>query len=310
MFSKAGQEFADLSEEKVLLNSKFTEKRKLYGEKIKLSCRSGLRDAVIYKSKKRNPAPVIFEMYGGCFSQGCVDNDDRMRCRMHTVTDYTIIGLDYRKSPRYPYPCGIEDVFDAICYVHAHAEEFGIDTDKMAVWGHSAGGNFACVLALLAKETGKFSLKAQLLDYPYLDAYIDGKEKTTSKTGLTAETLDCMNEIYADKETRHTRYLSPIYATQEELAGIAPAAIVICGVDPLGAEAEKMAGNLIRAGVPVLAKKFLGASHGFLEHWFFKEWYMDNLSPEERAGIPENIEELAEEGMQFLTSAAKYFLEE
>ncbi len=282
---------------------------KLHGEKIKVPCRSGLQDGMIYKSRNRNPAPVIFEMYGGCFSQGYVDNDDRMRYRMHTETDYTIIGLDYRKSPKYPYPCGVEDVFDAICYFHTHAKEYGIDVNKMAVWGHSAGGNFACVLAMLAKETGRFSLKAQLLDYPYLDAYIEGIEKTTSKTGLTAEILDSMNEIYADKETRHSKYLSPIYATQEELTGIAPAAVVICGRDPLGAEAEKMVQNLIRAGVPVLAKKFLGASHGFLEHWFFKEWYMDNLSPQERAEIPDNIEELAEEGMRFLIFAAKYFLE-
>lgn len=309
MYSKAAEEFGILSQKKVEENLRFVEKMEIHGRKIKVPCRSGMQDAIIYEPTKTGAAPVIFEIYGGCFSQGYVANNDRMRTRMRDATGYQVIGLDYRKSPKNPYPCGLEDVFDAICYFHDHAEEYRIDTSRMAVWGHSAGGNFACVLAMMAKETGRFSLKAQLLDYPYLDAYKDGIEKTTSKVGLTAEVLDAMNEIYADKETRAGKYLSPVYASSEDLKDIAPAAIVICGPDPLHKEAEIMAQHLIEAGVPVLVRKFPTASHGFLEHWFFREWYMDTLSAEERAGIPDNIEELAEEGLKFVISAAKYYLQ-
>lgn len=310
MFSKAGEAFAELSKENVRMNLEFTKNMKLNGEKIELPCRGGMREAVVYRSRQKNPAPVIFEIYGGCFSQGYVANDDRMRTRMWEATDYTIIGLDYRKSPDHPYPCGVEDIFDGICYFHDHADEYGIDTNKMAVWGHSAGGNLACVMAILSKETGRFSLKAQLLDYPYLDAYVEGIEKTTKNIGLTAEVLDSMNEIYADKETRRQKYISPVYAETEELRGVAPASVIICGVDPLRAEAEKMIQKFLDAGVPVLAKKFPEASHGFLEHWFFREWYMERLSEEEKAGIPDNIEKLAEDGMHFLISAARYYLED
>lgn len=309
MRTEAAREFGELSREKVEANLKFVQGMELHGKMIKVPCRSGLRDAVLYPAPGGGPAPVIFEIYGGCFSQGYVANNDRMRTRMWEATGYHIIGLDYRKSPDYPYPCGLEDVFDAVCYFHDHAGEYGIDTGRMAAWGHSAGGNFACVLAMMGKETGRFSLRAQLLDYPYLDAYIEGVEKTTSPVGLTAEVLDAMNDIYADKETRHGKYLSPVYASTQELEGLPPAAIVICGQDPLRMESETMVQHFLDAGVPVLARKFPTASHGFLEHWFFREWYMDALSPEERAGIPDNIEELAEEGLTFVISAAKYFLE-
>lgn len=307
--SEAAKEFGILSREKVDANIKFAEDMELHGKKIQVPCRSGMQEAIFYPAGGEKPAPAIFEIYGGCFSQGYVANNDRMRTRMWESTGYNVIGLDYRKSPDHPYPCGLEDVFDAICYFHDHADEYGIDRERMATWGHSAGGNFACVLALMAKETGRFSLKAQLLDYPYLDAYIEGVEKTTASIGLTAEVLDAMNDIYADKETRHGKYLSPVYATTEELKGVAPAAVVICGQDPLRMESETMVQHFLDAGVPVLARKFPTASHGFLEHWFFREWYMDTLSPEERAGIPDNIEELAEEGLVFVISAAKYFME-
>ena len=309
MFSQSGQAFADLSEEKVQANLEFVRHLKNTGEHIQVPCRSGLQDAVIHRSVNRIPAPVIFEIYGGCFSQGTVFNNDHLRSAMQQATDYTVIGLDYRKSPRYPYPCGLQDVFDAVCYFHDHASEYNIDPDNMATWGHSAGGNFACVLALLAKETGRFSLRAQLLDYPYLDAWLPGIQKTNSPIGLTAELLDAMNEIYApDLSTRHDYHVSPVYAPRESLRGTAPSAFVICGVDPLCAESEKMIQMNLEAGVPVLARKFTEASHGFMEHWFFKEWYMDTLSAEERASMPPNIGPLAEEALCFMASAAEYYM--
>ena len=99
-----------------------------------------------------------------------------------------------------------------------------------------------------------------------------------------------------------------MYASDATIAALPSAAIVICGVDPLNTEAEVMTRRLIDAGVEVLVKKFPRASHGFLEHWFFKEYYMDALSPEERAGLPENIGDQAEEGLAFVIGAAKHFL--
>ncbi|NLF28457.1 MAG: alpha/beta hydrolase [Clostridiales bacterium] len=308
MISDAGRVFGELSKRKCVENRAFAETMELHGEKILVPTRGGAREALIHRGMT-SPAPTIFEIYGGCFSQGYVANNDRLRERMCRATGYNVIGLDYRKSPDDPYPAGLEDVFDAVCFFADHAEEYGIDPDRLATWGHSAGGNFACALALLAKETGRFQLRAQLLDYPYLDAWKPGIEKTASKTGLTAEVLDAMNEIYAPGELRRDAHISPVYASDEQLSGIAPAAIAVCGVDPLSTEAEAMAARLLSCGVPVMARKFMRASHGFLEHWFFREYYMDALSPEERAGIPADIGDMAEEGLAFVIGATKHFLE-
>jgi acetyl esterase len=232
-----------------------------------------------------------------------------MRTRMQVATGFNVIGLDYRKSPEHPYPCGLEDLFDALCYFVQHAQEYRIDVNRMATWGHSAGGNLACVLAMLGEQTGNYRLRAMLLDYPYLDAWKPGIEKTTSRTGLTAEVLDAMNEIYAPLEIRKDAHVSPLYASDAQISALPPTALVICGVDPLNAEAEEMASRMIRLGVPVMVRKFMRASHGFLEHWFFKEYYLDALSPEERAGIPEDIGEQAEEGLAFVIGAAKHYLQ-
>lgn len=309
MISENGKAFGELSIAKSRENREFTRNMELHGQKIRIPVRSGELEAIVYPAMGDAAAPTIFEIYGGCFSQGYVDNNDRMRTRMHQATGYNVIGLDYRHSPEYAYPCGLEDAFDSICYFVDHADEYRIDTGRMATWGHSAGGNFACVLAMLGAETGKYRMKCMLLDYPYLDAWKPGIEKTTSATGLTADVLDAMNEIYAPQDLRKDAHISPVYADDATLAMLPPAAIVVCGVDPLNREAEIMAQRLLNVGVEVLAKKFTRASHGFLEHWFFREYYMDALSPEERAGIPEDIGEQAEEGLAFVIRAARTFLE-
>ncbi len=300
--------FGKLSKEKVIQNSEYIRQLKLPGERIEVPSRGGKLQTILHRSSIEGPVPTIFEIYGGCFSQGNVANNTRLRVKMQEATHFNIIGLDYRKSPEFPYPCAVEDIYDAILYFYTKHQQYHIDRDRMAVWGHSAGGNLACVVALKAKQTGAFSLKAQLLDYPYLDAYTPGIKKTSSTTGLTAEVLDAMNEIYATEEQRKELFVSPVLASTEDLKDLPATAIAICGIDPLKHEALSMVSKLVIAGVPVLAKLFPQASHGFLEHWFFREYYLESLSKEERAGIPENLESIAEEGLRFIISAASYLL--
>ncbi len=51
--------------------------------------------------------------------------------------------LKYRLGPKYHYPVELWDVQRAIRYVRAHAAEFGIQPDRIGVWGFSAGGHLA-----------------------------------------------------------------------------------------------------------------------------------------------------------------------
>ncbi len=63
---------------------------------------------------------------------------------------YIIASIEYRMSGTKHFPAQIEDVKSAIRYLRAHAEEFHIDPDRIAVGGESAGGH----LAALAGVTG------------------------------------------------------------------------------------------------------------------------------------------------------------
>ncbi len=86
--------------------------------------------------------------------------------------------VNYRVKPtRFPYP--LLDARRAVRYVRANADKFGIDTDKIAVIGSSAGGHLAATLCTYKSElcgegideTDKYDYmpNAQILCYPVLE---------------------------------------------------------------------------------------------------------------------------------------------
>jgi acetyl esterase/lipase len=60
---------------------------------------------------------------------------------------YVVASVDYRLSGEAPFPAQIQDVKAAIRFLRAHAEDFGIDPERVIAWGGSAGGHLAALAA-------------------------------------------------------------------------------------------------------------------------------------------------------------------
>ena len=58
--------------------------------------------------------------------------------------------------------------------------------------------------------------------------------------------------------------ISPLFAPEDDLRGLSPAHIVLCGWDPLNAEGRAYADKLAAAGVPVTVREHPGMVHGFM----------------------------------------------
>lgn len=57
--------------------------------------------------------------------------------------------IDYRHSREAPFPAQLHDAKAAVRYVRGYADRLGIDPDRIAVWGESAGGHLAALTALV-----------------------------------------------------------------------------------------------------------------------------------------------------------------
>lgn len=89
------------------------------------------------------PRPLIIWLHGGGWHAG----DRKYFPDLDLVNHgYVLAGVDYRWSKDAPFPAQIQDCKAAIRWLRAHAKEYGIDPQRIGVWGRSAGGHLACLL--------------------------------------------------------------------------------------------------------------------------------------------------------------------
>ena len=111
---------------------------------------------------------TLVYFHGGGFILGDLDSHEAHCIRIANRTGAVVVIVGYRPAPEDTFPAGIDDAWAALRWVHGQIQRFGTDAARLAVGGDSAGGNFAAVMALLARDAG-IALAAQLLIYPATD---------------------------------------------------------------------------------------------------------------------------------------------
>ncbi|MBQ8264061.1 MAG: alpha/beta hydrolase [Oscillospiraceae bacterium] len=90
--------------------------------------------------KREEKCPVIVHFHGGAFMM-CTKRDDSVEPMLRGLErGYAVISAEYRKSGEARYPAMVYDAKAVIRWVRAHAEKYGFDTERIAVWGPSSGG--------------------------------------------------------------------------------------------------------------------------------------------------------------------------
>lgn len=121
----------------------------------------------------KTPTAVVLYFHGGGWVLGDAVTHDRLVRELAAGTGATIVFVEYGRAPEHRYPVAIEQAYAATRYVAEHADEFEVDSARLAVAGDSAGGNMAAVVALLAKQRSGARIKGQLLFYPVTNADFD-----------------------------------------------------------------------------------------------------------------------------------------
>lgn len=245
-------------------NAERVAKVNIIGEEIFIPTTDGKIRVLIYKAKNNKAmSPIFFDVHGGGFVTGLPEDDDKFCDEVRNELDITVISIDYRLSPEYKCPTDKNDVYDVVKYVNSHSNEFGIDSNNMAIGGHSAGANISTVVCMMAKDKNEFSFKCQILDYPPLDVATPATEKFYIEGAIPPEIAAMFDKCYREEEDAKNPYCSPVFATNEELKDLPPAIVITCEIDSLRDEAEDYAQKLVKAGVETTAKRFYGVRHGF-----------------------------------------------
>lgn len=215
--------------------------------------------------------PVLIYAHGGGFVLGDLDGHDALCRQLAVDAACCVISLDYRLAPEAKFPAAPEDCYAATCFIHARADELGIDPSRIALGGDSAGGNLAAVVAKLAKERGGPKLAFQLLLCPATDwRTLDTPSYREHGDGcfLTLTSMQWFRKHYLrDEADRSDPMASPLLA--DDLSALPPALIVTAEYDPLRDEGEAYGQALKAAGVPTTITRYDSTIHGFVSFYAF-----------------------------------------
>ena len=93
-------------------------------------------------------APVLLQVHGGAWSLGAKEHQGRPLMNRMAAKGWVCVAINYRLSPRDPWPAHIVDVKRAIAWVRENIADHGGDPDYLVITGGSAGGHLAALAAL------------------------------------------------------------------------------------------------------------------------------------------------------------------
>ena len=221
----------------------------------------------IYKPKSIvSPTPVLIWLHGGGYVMGKPEMDDRNCAEYVRTLGITVVSVDYRCAPKHPFPAGLDDSYAALKWVVAHSKDLGVNPNRIAVGGNSAGGGLAAALSQLAHDRQEIKPVFQLLVYPMLD----------DRTVLRTDIDDSSNITWSQKSNRFgwESYLGqscgaanvPAYsvpARRADLSGLPKAWIGVGTLDVFHDEDVAYAQRLQACGIECEIVIVPGAFHGF-----------------------------------------------
>jgi len=221
--------------------------------------------ARLYRPPSPGPHKILLHLHGGGWVGGGISNDD---ARCHAIScgaDIAVVSAAYRLAPEHPFPAGLQDAYEALVWLHAHAAELGASPGRIAISGTSAGGNLAAAVAILARDRGGPQIQCQILTYPICDTSMSQPSYTENAGGplLTARMMAWFQRQYVPAGVnRLDPLIAPLHAP--DLGGLPPALILAAECDPLRDEALQYAGRLRAAGVETTSVCYAGMMHGFV----------------------------------------------
>jgi acetyl esterase/lipase len=212
------------------------------------------------------PVPLLYWIHGGGMVIGSFDMDDAILVGAVERLGLAVVSVEYRLAPEHPDPAPVEDCYAGLVWAAAHAADYGIDPNRIAIGGASAGGGLAAGTALLARDRGAPPLQFQLLLEPMLDDRAITHSSTEYDGSVVWDRNDNRLGWAALLGTRFgTDDVSPYAAPARaaDLGGLPPALVDVGEVETFRDESIDYAQRLAAAGVSTEFHMYRGAFHGF-----------------------------------------------
>jgi acetyl esterase/lipase len=208
----------------------------------------------------RGTLPGIYYIHGGGMVLGDVAGEDVQARLLCAEVGAVVVSVEYRLAPEHPHPAPVEDCYAGLVWVAKQAADLGIDENRLAIYGASAGGGLTLGTALLAHDRGGPALAFMMPIYPMLD----DRNETPSSHEITdigiwdrAGNVEAWGWYLGGRAA--DQYAAP--ARAEDVSGLPPAFIDVGTIDLFRDEDIAFAQRLMQAGVPTELHVHAGSYH-------------------------------------------------
>ena len=226
----------------------------------------GVRVLVYDSTKRSQPSGALLWIHGGGLILGNPEQGHEQCTQICEEAGVLVVSVEYRLAPEDPFPAGLDDCMAALRWLHDQAAALGVDPDRIAVGGDSAGGGLTAAVCQRAFDEDGPPVAFQLLVYPMLD------DRTTLRDDLDPEGV----YLWSPASNRYawSAYLGrppslshappphAVPARREDLTGLPPAWIGVGDLDLFHDEDVDYARRLQAAGVPCELHIEPGMWHG------------------------------------------------
>lgn len=228
-----------------------------------------------HKKIESNQKGLLY-IHGGGFQIEGTPVHINMISNMIYDSGHTAVYVKYRLAPKYPFPIGLEDCYQAYLWMLESHELLNIDPTRISVAGDSAGGNLAVGVALLARDRLKQVFDKMLLFYPVIDhRQITPSMKEFDDTPMWNSILNkSMWEIYLkDGDYGMLNYTSLLLG---DLKDLPQTYIETAEYDCLRDEGMWFAEKLKDIGIKVIERHTKKSVHGY-DAVFFSDFMKDRI---------------------------------
>jgi acetyl esterase/lipase len=177
-----------------------------------------------------------------------------------------VVSVDYRLAPEHQHPVPVDDCYAGLLWTVEHADELGVDPERIVIAGASAGGGLAAATTLMARDRGAPALAGQLLFCPMLD---DRNESVSARQmvgrGIWDRSSNDMGWTALLGDERGGPDVSPYAAPAREadLSGLPPAYLDVGSAETFRDEVVAYASRIWAAGGQAELHVWPGGFHGF-----------------------------------------------
>ncbi len=234
-------------------------------ENLKIPARDGYHLAARLYAPSFERLPVLLYFHGGGFTVGSVTTHDVLCRQLCHLAACAVISLDYRLAPEHQFPVAANDAWDSLLWLQSSAQSLGLDPERLAVGGDSAGGTLAAACAVQARDAG-LPLALQLLFYPGCAGRQDTPSHQRFAQGFVLEAQQIasfFNHYLRGPADRDDWRFAPL--NTPDIDGVAPAWLGLAECDPLVDEGVMYGDKLRTAGVHVNLEIYRGVTHEFIK---------------------------------------------